>query len=82
MPAPTRLRVKGMSCDGCARAVTRAVMSVEGVERAEVSLGEGWASYEGSAEPEAVADAIEDVGFEAIPPGDELGDELGDKPGN
>ncbi len=71
MPTPTRLRIKGMSCEGCVRAATRAMLSVEGVEWAEVSLREGWATYEGEAEPEAVADAIEDAGFEAIVPSSE-----------
>jgi len=65
---PTRLRVRGMSCEGCARAVTRVAMAVEGVERVTVDLPGGWAEYEGEAEPEAVADAIEDAGFEALVP--------------
>lgn len=62
------LKVKGMSCDHCARTVTEALERVDGVERANVDLNAGRAVVEyhdGSASPRALASAVMDEGYSA-----------------
>lgn len=62
------LKVHGMTCDHCARAVTKALESVEGVERARVDLKEGRAEVEyreGSATAAQLAGAVMDEGYTA-----------------
>jgi copper chaperone len=58
--------IKGMTCDHCVRAVTRALTKVPGVSRVEsVDLAQGRAVIEGSPDEQAVAAAIRDEGYEA-----------------
>ena len=60
--------VRGMSCGGCVKSVTRAVSQVPGVQAVEVSLEKGAASvqYDDAAvAPAAIVAAIEAAGFEA-----------------
>ena len=60
------LKVKGMSCQHCANAVSEALASVPGVSRVvSVELGSGRALVEGDAEPEALASAVAEAGYEA-----------------
>ena len=58
--------IKGMTCDHCVRAVTRALAKVPGVSRVErVDLAQGRAVIEGSPDEQAVAAAVRDEGYEA-----------------
>lgn len=60
LPAP------GMHCDNCAKTVTTALMKVEGVRRAEVSLSEKAAKVEFDAQKTRVEDlqaVIEGLGY-------------------
>lgn len=62
------LKVKGMSCDHCLRAVTEALERVDGVERANVDLKAGRAVVEyrdGTSTPRALAGAVMDEGYAA-----------------
>ena len=64
----TRIKVGGMTCSGCVASVTRALQSVDGVDKVEVSLDQGQASV--SYDPARVNEtklrsAIEDAGFDA-----------------
>jgi copper chaperone len=60
------LKVKGMSCQHCANAVSEALASVPGVSRVvSVELDSGRALVEGDAEPEALASAVAEAGYEA-----------------
>ena len=61
----TVLAVTGMTCGSCANAVSRALSRVPGVVRAEVDLGAGRATVEGSARPEELLAAVEKAGFDA-----------------
>lgn len=64
----TTIKVKGMSCQGCVKSVTRVLQELPGVSKAEVSLERGEASvaYDASAVGlESMKKAIEDAGFEA-----------------
>ena len=59
--------VEGMSCDGCVRSLTRALLATEGVTSAEVSLEEKAARVEGSAKREALEAAVRGAGFGVRP---------------
>lgn len=63
-----RLAVGGMTCAACSGAVERALAALPGVSHAAVSLsvGEAEVAYApGVISPEALAAAVEDIGFEA-----------------
>ena len=62
----TKLKIDGMSCDHCVRAVSEALRGVPGVETiVEVSLDRGEAILEGSAETAALIAAVEEEGYRA-----------------
>ncbi|MBI4986979.1 MAG: heavy-metal-associated domain-containing protein [Rhodocyclales bacterium] len=64
----TTLKVSGMSCGGCVKSVTSVLLALPGVTQAEVSLEKGEATVEfeaGQVTREAMAQAIDDAGFEA-----------------
>lgn len=63
-----RIKVGGMSCQGCVKNVTGVLQALSGVRHVEVSLEEGDATV--SFDPalvgeEALRAAIEDAGFDA-----------------
>lgn len=64
-----RLKVSGMTCDGCRRAVMSAVLSVPGVQSVEVRLETGSVLVWGddSLDDAVVTAAIEDAGFAVAP---------------
>jgi copper chaperone CopZ len=57
------LSISGMTCDGCARSVTRILLNVPGVTQAQVDFRGGSAVVEGTARPQALVEAIADAGF-------------------
>ena len=60
--------VRGMHCDGCARAITEAIQAIPGVKSAEVSFADKRAVIvptKGGFDPEAVLTAIKKMGYEA-----------------
>jgi copper chaperone len=62
------IKVGGMSCGGCVKNVSAALLALDGVASAEVSLEQGQASV--SFDPArvsrpALVQAIEDLGFDA-----------------
>ena len=64
----TVLKVGGMSCGGCVKSVTKVLLDLPGVAKAEVSLenAEARVEYEaGQVTRAAMAQAIDDAGFEA-----------------
>lgn len=62
----TKLKIDGMSCDHCVRAVSGALQQVSGVERVvEVSLERGEALVEGQAETTSLIAAVEEEGYSA-----------------
>jgi copper chaperone CopZ len=63
----TVMKVVGMSCDSCARSVTRALEAVPGVQLADVRLSAGEAAVTYDAAQASLADlqqAVLDAGFE------------------
>lgn len=62
------LQVHGMSCEACVRHVTNALMALEGVEKADVSLEKKEAVVNYNPERvrlEQMVQAIEEEGYEA-----------------
>jgi copper chaperone len=58
--------IKGMTCDHCVRAVTKALAQVPGVSGVpRVDLGRGEAVLEGAPDEWAVIAAVRDEGYEA-----------------
>lgn len=58
------VKIEGMMCMHCAKAVEKALNAVEGVTAVTVSLEEKQAVVEGTAADEALKAAIVDAGYE------------------
>jgi copper chaperone len=68
MMTTTNLRVTGMSCGHCVRAVAEALEGLEGVTKAKVTLEGGRAEVEHDAErapASALVAAVREEGYEA-----------------
>lgn len=63
----TTLSIEGMTCASCTRAITNALKDLPGVTTAEVNLlsASALVLHEDSVTSDAVAEAVEDAGFEA-----------------
>ncbi|MBM3538234.1 MAG: heavy-metal-associated domain-containing protein [Alphaproteobacteria bacterium] len=62
-----RFSVTGMTCQGCVKAVTRAVGNAAPQARVSVNLDRGQVEVDGVADERAVIKAITDAGFGASP---------------
>ena len=60
----TTARIDGMTCAHCVRAVFTALGGVEGVSRADVSIGQAIIEHDGSVTNEAIREAISIAGYE------------------
>lgn len=63
----TTLTVKGMTCDGCVRSVTKALTNVDGVQDALVDLKGQSATItydDGKTNVSALKEAVEDAGYD------------------
>lgn len=66
--ATTTLKVTGMSCEHCVRAVTQALKTTDGVRDAKVDLKAGQAVVdydEGTTDPRKLANAVAEEGYNA-----------------
>lgn len=62
---PLTMRVGGMSCQHCVRAVRDALAAVPGVSVERVEVGSATVAYDPSrATPAAIADAVRNAGYE------------------
>ena len=60
------MKVEGMHCQNCVKAVTEAVSALTGAKGVEVSLEKGQVKWdEMGVSEEKVKEVIEDIGFEA-----------------
>ena len=59
----TRIRIAGMSCQHCVRAVFTALTPVAGITSADVSIGAATIEHDGRATIEALRDAIAVAGY-------------------
>ena len=64
-----RLKVTGMTCDHCVRAVRDAVRAVPGAGDVSVDLRAGLVTIGGSPDPQAVQRAIQEEGYAVQPAG-------------
>jgi copper chaperone CopZ len=62
----TRVRVEGMSCQHCVRAVFAALAGVEGVTRADVGIGLVEVEHDGSVTLEQLRAAIDVAGYQVV----------------
>ena len=58
--------ISGMSCAHCVRAVFTSLAGVEGIERADVSIGRAVIQHDGSVKAEAVREAISIAGYTVV----------------
>jgi len=61
----TTVSIKGMSCVHCVRAVFTSLAGVEGIKRADVSIGRAVIEHDGSVTPNQIREAIATAGYEA-----------------
>ncbi|HVE35835.1 MAG TPA: cation transporter [Gemmatimonadaceae bacterium] len=59
----TRVRIEGMSCQHCVRAVFTALAAVDGISRAEVRIGSAEVEHDGSVTVDALRDAVAVAGY-------------------
>jgi len=59
----TRVRVEGMTCQHCVRAVFTALTAVEGITRADVSIGTVEVEHDGRVRVAQLRDAIAVAGY-------------------
>ena len=59
----TRVRVEGMSCQHCVRAVFTALNAVQGVTRAEVAIGAVEVEHDGAVTVDQLREAIAVAGY-------------------
>jgi copper chaperone CopZ len=60
----TTASISGMTCAHCVRAVFTSLAGVEGIDRADVSIGQAIIEHDGTVTPEEIRDAIAVAGYE------------------
>ncbi len=60
------VKIKGMSCQHCVGATTKALEAIPGISKVLVDLQKGEAGYEGDIDIETVKVAIQKIGFEVV----------------
>jgi copper chaperone len=60
----THLRIGGMSCQHCVRAVFTALTPVPGITSADVSIGAAVIEHDGRATRDALREAVAESGYE------------------
>jgi copper chaperone len=62
------IKIKGMSCQHCVMAVTKALGALEGIKNVQVALKSGLATYEEvkPVDPQKIAAAIKKAGYEVV----------------
>lgn len=60
----TTYKIEGMACPHCKATVEKAIRGLDGVENVDVDLAKGTATVDGTATPEAVAEAVRLAGFD------------------
>jgi copper chaperone len=60
----TTVSISGMSCVHCVRAVFTSLAGVDGIKRADVSIGRAVIEHDASVTPEQIRDAVSIAGYE------------------
>jgi len=60
------IKIKGMSCQHCVMAVTKALSAIDGIKDVKVDLKSGQASYDETkpVDVKVIADAVKKAGYE------------------
>ena len=64
MPMTTTVSISGMTCAHCVRAVFTSLAGVQGIDRADVSIGQAIIEHDGTVTPEQIREAIAIAGYE------------------
>jgi copper chaperone CopZ len=59
----TTASISGMTCAHCVRAVFTSLAGVEGIKRADVTIGQAVIEHDGTVTPEQIRDAIAVAGY-------------------
>jgi copper chaperone len=62
----TSIRIEGMSCQHCVRAVFTALTPVEGIHSAEVAVGHATVEHDGRVTMTTLRDAIAVAGYRVV----------------
>ncbi|MCR4339693.1 MAG: cation transporter [Gemmatimonadaceae bacterium] len=62
----TTLKISGMSCAHCTRAVFTALSGVPGIARADVRIGTAEVEHDGTVTLDALKQAVETAGYSVI----------------
>ncbi len=62
----TTATISGMSCAHCVRAVFTSLSGVEGIARADVSIGKAVIEHDGTVASDAIRQAISIAGYEVV----------------
>ena len=60
----TTATISGMTCAHCVRAVFTSLAGVEGISRANVTIGKAVIEHDGTVTPEEIRDAIKVAGYD------------------
>jgi copper chaperone len=60
----THVKIGGMSCQHCVKAVFTSLTPVPGITSAQVTIGDAVIEHDGRATPELIRDAIEEAGYD------------------
>jgi len=65
----TTIKIKGMTCNHCVMAVTKALAEIEGVKNVKVDLKQGEASFDeaGSVDMDTIREKVKKAGYEVAP---------------
>jgi copper chaperone len=64
----TTVKIKGMSCQHCVMAVTKALTEIEGLQDISVDLGKGQAAFQEikPVDKQVIKDKIKKAGYEVV----------------
>jgi copper chaperone len=64
----TTIKIQGMSCEHCVKAVTRALSAIDGITDVKVSLEKNEAVFEssGNVDMETIKKAVEEEGYKVV----------------
>lgn len=64
----TTIKISGMSCEHCVRAVTKVLTSIEGIEEVRVDLKQGEASFNEKKplDLSVISEALKKAGYEVL----------------
>lgn len=60
------VKIKGMKCQHCVKATSKALEEIDGVTNVRVDLEKGEAAFDGEISPGVIKEAIAKIGFEVV----------------